>query len=65
LTSIYLEKEDEVLDYCKTVNFNRNARRMEQVNNSNFDLGASSSKHLPDEIDGDERCSSVNASMDR
>jgi uncharacterized protein (UPF0305 family) len=28
LTSIYLDKEDEVLDYCKTVNFNRNARRM-------------------------------------
>ena len=24
LTSIYLEQEDNVLDYCKTVNFNRN-----------------------------------------
>ena len=23
LTSIYLEQEDNVLDYCKTVNFNR------------------------------------------
>jgi hypothetical protein len=34
LTSIYLDKEDEVLDFCKTVNFNRNARRMQFIMNS-------------------------------
>jgi len=31
LTTIYLDKEDDVLDYCKTVNFNRNARRMQHI----------------------------------
>lgn len=25
LTSIFLEQEDNILDYCKTVNFNRTA----------------------------------------
>ena len=30
-TRHYLDKEDDVLDYCKTVNFNRNARRLEHA----------------------------------
>lgn len=53
LTTIYLDKEDDVLDYCKTVNFNRNARRMQLILNSGDN--PNSSQSLPDEIDGDER----------
>jgi len=58
ITSTYLDREDEVLDYCKTVNFNRNARRMEFIMNKNndyFDGVFDSSQNLPDEIDDDER----------
>jgi hypothetical protein len=44
-----------VLDYCKTVNFNRNARRMQFIHNLNVLHKPASSQHLPDEIDGDER----------
>ena len=40
-TRYYLDKEDDVLDYCKTVNFNRNARRMEHATGF-FDQGSSS-----------------------
>lgn len=31
LTSIYLEQEDNVLDYCKTVNFNRNTANQQNL----------------------------------
>ena len=64
-TKTYLEKEDEVLDYCRTVNFNRNARRMDHIaEQSQLSLTASA-KMLPDEIDGDDRMgtSSVRSSM--
>ena len=69
-TKHFLDREDDVLDLCRTVNFNRNARRMEQANSNLRDQGVSSIKQLPDEIDGDERVSSsrrssiVNASID-
>ena len=43
-----------MLDYCKTVNFNRNARRMEHAAGI-FDQGSSSTSNMPDEIDGDDR----------
>ena len=53
-TRHYLDKEDDVLDYCKTVNFNRNSRRMEhQV--GFFDQGSNNTSSIPDEIDGDDR----------
>ncbi len=44
-----------MLDYCKTVNFNRNARRLEAAQSAMFDSGTASSSNLPDEIDGDDR----------
>ena len=53
-TRHYLDKEDDVLDYCKTVNFNRNARRMEHATGQ-FDTGSNSTSNIPDEIDGDDR----------
>ena len=43
-----------MLDYCKTVNFNRNARRIEHAGSS-FDQGSLSTNNMPDEIDGDDR----------
>ena len=46
-----------MLDYCKTVNFNRNAKRMEHAISNLRDTGISSIKQLPDEIDGDLRVS--------
>ena len=57
-TKHYLDKEDDVLDYCKTVNFNRNAKRMEQAHGNINDTGVTSISRLPDEIDGDIRVSS-------
>lgn len=51
LTSIYLEKEDEALDYCRTVNFNRNFRQSKIL--ASEDDGAL--KEVPEEIDGDEK----------
>ena len=53
-TRHYLDKEDDVLDYCKTVNFNRNAKRLEHASGM-YDQGANSTKNMPDEIDGDDR----------
>lgn len=53
-TRQYLEKEDDVLDYCKTVNFNRNAKRLETASGL-YDQGSASTKNMPDEIDGDDR----------
>lgn len=53
-TRQFLEKEDDVLDYCKTVNFNRNAKRLEHAAGV-FDQGANSTSNMPDEIDGDDR----------
>jgi len=55
LTSIFLDKEDDVLDYCKTVNFNRNARRMQMISEGFTAVNPASSQYIPDEIDGDER----------
>ena len=43
-----------MLDYCKTVNFNRNARRLEHAS-GHFDQGSLSTNNIPDEIDGDDR----------
>ena len=54
-TKTYLEKEDEVLDYCRTVNFNRNARRMEHILEQSTHSPLNKSSMLPDEIDGDDR----------
>ena len=64
-TKTYLEKEDEVLDYCRTVNFNRNARRMDHITEQSQYSATSSVVMLPDEIDGDDRMgtSSVRSSM--
>ena len=55
-TRHYLDKEDDVLDYCKTVNFNRNSRRTEYAEGF-YDQGAvsNSTSNIPDEIDGDDR----------
>ena len=53
-TRTYLDKEDDVLDCCKTVNFNRNSRRMEHATGL-LDTGSSSMNNIPDEIDGDDR----------
>ena len=53
-TRHYLDKEDDVLDYCKTVNFNRNARRLEHAS-GHYDQGSNSTSNIPDEIDGDDR----------
>ena len=53
-TRHYLDKEDDVLDYCKTVNFNRNSRRIEHAGSS-FDQGVLTTSNMPDEIDGDDR----------
>ena len=64
-TKQYLDKEDDVLDFCRTVNFNRNARRMEQAHSNINDTGVSSTKHLPDEIDGDERFGGVRRSTEK
>ena len=52
LTGLYLEKEDSVLDYCKTVNFNRAGGQQ------TFML--SDVPELPDEIDGDALVAVVN-----
>lgn len=43
-----------MLDYCKTVNFNRNARRLEHAAGF-LDQGSNSTSNMPDEIDGDDR----------
>ena len=43
-----------MLDYCKTVNFNRNSRRLEHAAGL-YDPGSSSTVNMPDEIDGDDR----------
>ena len=53
-TRHYLDKEDDVLDYCKTVNFNRNAKRLEHATGF-LDQGSKSTSNMPDEIDGDDR----------
>ena len=50
-TRHYLDKEDDVLDYCKTVNFNRNSKRTEH----SFEQEVLSTRNMPDEIDGDDR----------
>lgn len=60
-TRHYLDKEDDVLDYCKTVNFNRNARRLEHAMGVQ-NQGSASSSNLPDEIDGDDRLGVISRS---
>lgn len=54
-----------MLDYCRTVNFNRNARRMDHITEQSQYSATSSVVMLPDEIDGDDRMgtSSVRSSM--
>ena len=53
-TRHYLDKEDDVLDYCKTVNFNRNSRTI-QHSGGYYNQGSNSTSNIPDEIDGDDR----------
>ena len=63
-TRHYLDKEDDVLDYCKTVNFNRNAKRMEHATGF-LDQGSNSTSNMPDEIDGDDRLGASQRSAKR
>ena len=53
-TRHFLDREDDVLDYSKTVNFNRNAKRLEHAMGL-YDQGSASAQNMPDEIDGDDR----------
>jgi hypothetical protein len=58
LTQTYLNKEDDVLDFAKVVNFSRNTRRLQYIANS-FEFSINNVNQIPDEIDGDERGSDL------
>ena len=61
LTSVYLEQEDNVLDYCRTVNFNRAGKAvgsfetvMEEANEIDGDACLTVINAKPNDISSDK-----------